>query len=114
MQLRDWEVTVAHDPLIGVDVLLAVELHPERRLLRLRRTTLFYEVGEAERRHALTHELAHTMLRDLYETVRRTAEQEIGGAAYRVFVGQVRLEMERLADTMAVVIAPSMPVLAWE
>ena len=84
--LRDWEFQVAHDePAAGNDA--EIDLVPGRRIGRLR-------IAPALEGDDLRHGVAH----------------ELGGAAYRVYVGAVDREHERLADTLAVVLGPVLPL----
>lgn len=113
MQMRDWTVSVAHEPPAVPDAVMTVDLAVERKLMRLRAAPVFWELDEPDRRHHLTHECAHALLRDMYETVRAGISEELSGTALRVFIGQVRTEKERAVDVIASVIAPLLPPLEW-
>jgi|GraSoiStandDraft_43_1057313.scaffolds.fasta_scaffold02114_8 hypothetical protein len=104
--LRDWEFQVAHDePAAGNDA--EIDLVPGRRIGRLR---IAPALEGDDLRHGVAHELGHALCANLMDTVREGARDELGGAAYRVYVGAVDREHERLADTLAVVLGPVLPL----
>jgi hypothetical protein len=107
--LRDWLVEVEHEPTGVEGVLAQVRLHAERRQLRLSFADGFELEPEDEQRHAITHELVHPHLRDLFETVRGAAEEEFSGTAYRLYIGAVRRDVEKTVDAFAEALAPAMP-----
>jgi hypothetical protein len=107
--LRDWTVEVAHDPLEDGEAIAQVALHAERKQLRIRYSADFDRQDEVDQRHAVAHELVHAHFRDLFETVKSTAAEELSGTAYRVFVGQVRRDIERAVDGVAAATAQAVP-----
>lgn len=111
MGLRDWDFEVDHDPPTIDGALAEIELHGERRVGRLRVHGGGWEAAEPEeKRHAIAHELAHAMVRDLMEAVRAGARQEFGGAALRLYLLTVEREHEKLADVIATAVGPVLPL----
>ncbi len=110
MQMRDFIVEVEHDPPSDERALATVEVAEGRRLMRMRFHALFDELTLEEQRYAVVHELVHPLLHPLTETVRSAAADEFGGAALRMFLGVVSRDVERTVDTLANVIAPSLPL----
>ena len=105
--LRDWMIEVEHDPVDGA--LAQVRLHADRRQLRLAFADGFELEPEDDQRHAITHELVHPHLRDLFATVESAAQEEFSGSAYRLYIGAVRRDVERTVDAVAEALAPGMP-----
>lgn len=110
MGLRDWDLEVEHGPPLIDGAVAEIELHPERRLGRLRVDSHWDGLEPDDQRHAIAHELAHAMARDLMETVRTGTRDEFSGSAYRIFMGTVEREHEKLADLIAVAVGPVLPL----
>jgi hypothetical protein len=105
MGLRDWTFIVAHDR--PADNVAEIDLHPERKIGRLR----IQDIDEPEAlRHAIAHELCHALTRDLLATVTDGVEGELAGAGLRVYLASVRREEERLADVLATILGPVLPL----
>lgn len=108
MGLRDWAVVIDHEP--SEDGTLAqVRVAVERRELSMAFCGRFDELDPDDRRHAVTHELVHPHLRDIWSAVEVGAAEAFGGMAYRVYVGGVRRAVEQSVDALAAVIAPYLP-----
>lgn len=110
MGLRDWDLEVVHERPTTDGAHAEIELHPERRIGRLRVGPSWDHLEPDEQRHVLAHELAHAMVRDLMESVRAGARQEFGGAALRLYLLTVEREHEKLADVIAVAVGPVLPL----
>lgn len=105
--LRDWEFQVAHgEPLIE-GASCTIDLVPGRRIARLR---VAGDLEGEDLRHGVAHELGHALCANLMDTVREGARDELGGAAYRVYLGSVDREHERLTDSLAVALGPVLPL----
>lgn len=104
--LRDWMLTLEHEPPRDPANLATTDLGEEFRHARFRLREDFWSLEPAEQRYVLLHELCHVVLHELYETVRRGAVSEIGGAALRVFMAQVDHQSGRAADVFARALAP--------
>lgn len=113
MRLRDWVVEIGHAPPENPLSRATAEIAEGRLLVRLRFAAGFPVLPLSEQRHAVVHELAHALSHQLYEAVRDGARDEFGGAAYRLYIGTVHRETERLVDVLASVIAPAMPEPEW-
>lgn len=113
MALRDWTITVAHDPPGDAESVMLVELAAEQKRLRLRAAPDFWAMTDREKRRHLAHELVHAHLRDLWETTRQAIAHEVGGASGRVLTRQIAIEKERVVDVLATVLAPHLPELEW-
>lgn len=113
MGLRDYTLDAGHEPPMIDGALAEVRIAEGRRHARVRVAEDFQEHSLEEQRHALVHELVHPLLAHLMEAVEGGVRDELGGAAFRVYVGTVRREAERVTDVLASVIAPSMELPRW-
>jgi len=107
--LRDWIVQVAHEPPLSAARATA-QIAQGRRLIQLRFADDEEYLPLEEMRHDFVHELAHALVEDLWQTVRVGIEDELSGAAYRVYISQVQRELERLVDVMATGLAARVPL----
>jgi hypothetical protein len=107
--LRHWVVEVDHEPTEG-DALAEVRLALERRRMRVRYAVEFDQADEEEQRLAVCHEVLHCHHRDLFQTVEAGVRDELGGAAFRLFIGSVRRDLERMVDALSEVVAPTVPL----
>lgn len=109
MGLRDWTVSVGHDPPEFEDDLASVETGRGRRDLLVRVRRDFDSLDWQQRQYVIAHELAHALVRDLFYALRHV-EEELSGSTRRVFESQLQLEEERLVDVIARIAARSLPL----
>jgi hypothetical protein len=108
MGLRDWIVQVAHDGPVTPGVRATAQIAEGRKLIQVAFVDDLETLSAEEQRHVFVHELAHALVEDLWQSVRVGVREEIGGAAYRVFIAQVQREAERLVDQIATAVETGM------
>lgn len=89
--------------------LATVEIVPGRRIMRLAFAEDFEQRPVEEQRHAVAHELVHVLHRNIYDSA-RAIQDELGGSAYRVFIAHIEYEIERAVDTVAGIVAVTLPL----
>ena len=77
--------------------------------MRVRYAAYFDQADLEEQRLAVTHEVLHAHHRDLFSTVESGVRDELSGAVFRLFIGQVSRDLERMVDALAEVVAPTVP-----
>lgn len=113
--LRNHAIEVMQDePPRDPDALAEVELATGRAHVRLRVRADFALVPPEEQRLALTHEFLHPHLQRLTERVHDHVAAEIGGSAFRIFWRGFAADTEELVDSLAQLLAPTMPMIDWE
>jgi hypothetical protein len=111
--LRDYDVYVMPDPPSDRQALASATIDTRRRAVELRYATGLRDHLDALR-HATTHEAVHAHLHALAETVEHEVGQELGRTAYRVFWRGFERDIETAVDSLANVIAPSLPLMGDE
>jgi hypothetical protein len=106
--LRDWEVVVSSSA-TRHDELATVEIPTGRRIMRLTFCESFEELPDEAQRHAVAHELVHVLHHALYEEASAIRE-ELAPAAFRVFYAHFEVQVESVVDTLALIVAPTLPV----
>lgn len=110
MGLRDYAVTIL-DELPEEGLLATVTVPRGRKHILLRLCEDFEALDEVEQRHAFVHEFVHVHLAAATDRVYEDVRPELGSAAFRLFWSGFVADMETAVDSLASVLAPSMPTL---
>lgn len=111
MGLRDWTVEYEDEPLPDDGRLATCSVAYGRRCVVIAVSERFWMEDEREQRHALAHELVHVHVNSIAARVKSDVEGELGAPAFRIFWSGFTRDFESAVDSLANVIAPSLPAL---
>jgi hypothetical protein len=106
--LRDWTITLCDEP-ADSDAWASIKPIEGRKLAELHLCKDWYTLKPETKRHALVHELIHCTHAGAADMVRLDLPRWMGQAAYDVFFGGWRRQMEYMVDGLAEVLGPLMP-----
>lgn len=114
MGLRDYEIAVSEEPPDDPRVRALVNVHPDRKIVRLAFCEGFELLPADEQRHVVCHEIAHVHLARAADMLMAAIGEEFGGAARRLLEHQVRREFEEATEAIACFHAPYLPLIDWQ
>ena len=113
MELRDWTVAVSHQPQADADHAAEVELDIEQYRATVHFRQDIVDMPADEVRITLAHELAHCHTGRLRPMLDETLGDHLGATLGRVMGGILHVEVERWAEVVAQMVAPTLPAFTW-
>lgn len=108
LQITQWRVRVVQDA-ADIDAWADIDPHTQANTADLRLSHDFYRQDPEKQRLILTHELLHLVTCRTDRTV-ETLEEALGKIAWAVYEPQYTDATERMAEHLAAIIAPFLPL----